>query len=216
MDPADLHILLVEDNVLNQKVLSKQLRKAGCTVHVANHGGEAIEFLPRTQLWNAGTRHGASDVKLNMILMDWEMPVMDGIACSKHIRDLESQGLIDGRVRIVGVTANAREAQIQTAIDAGMVCHTFNIHHGLSMIASLVLKSRVCRTMSLQNPSPYRNSLGELGVLWSRQRISSVLVASRAGGAEIFLRPLRSLFSCLLSYLETYLSTVPVTLQPCS
>jgi CheY-like chemotaxis protein len=44
------HILLVEDNLINQKVLSKQLRSVGCVVHVANHGGEALDFLSKTKL----------------------------------------------------------------------------------------------------------------------------------------------------------------------
>lgn len=40
-----LHLLLVEDNMINQQVLSKQLRRAGCTVHIANHGLEALQIL---------------------------------------------------------------------------------------------------------------------------------------------------------------------------
>jgi hypothetical protein len=40
-----LHVLLVEDNIVNQQVLGKQLRRAGCTVLVANHGREALHFL---------------------------------------------------------------------------------------------------------------------------------------------------------------------------
>lgn len=79
LGPRNLHILLVEDNVLNQRVLCKQLRKAGCTVHVANHGGEAIEFLPRTQRWVRGEDHMEPALEVNIILMDWEMPVMDGL-----------------------------------------------------------------------------------------------------------------------------------------
>ena len=121
-----LHILLVEDNILNQKVLSKQLVKAGCTVHVANHGGEAIDFLPRTRLWSNKRspdphEDDAGLLELTVILMDWEMPVMDGIACSKRIRELEREGSMTGRLLIVGTTANARDAQIKAAMDAGMV-----------------------------------------------------------------------------------------------
>lgn len=43
--PQQIHVLLVEDNIINQQVLSKQLRRAGCTVHVANHGREALQVL---------------------------------------------------------------------------------------------------------------------------------------------------------------------------
>lgn len=44
----NLHILLTEDNIINQKVISAQLRRLGNTVHVANHGLEALHFLQRT------------------------------------------------------------------------------------------------------------------------------------------------------------------------
>ena len=118
--PSALHILLVEDNIINQKVLSKQLIKEGCQVNIANHGGEAIDFLHRSQYW-ANRRLDDPGISLNVILMDWEMPVMDGITCSKKIREFEKEGKLSEGLLIVGTTANAREAQINVALDAGMV-----------------------------------------------------------------------------------------------
>lgn len=90
-------------------------------MHVANHGGEALEFLPRTRRWSKRAPDSGDGLELTVILMDWEMPVMDGIACSKRIRELERDGSMEGRLLIVGTTANAREAQIKVAMDAGMV-----------------------------------------------------------------------------------------------
>lgn len=49
MNPSDLHILIVEDNLVNQKILAAQIKKLGCIVYVANHGGEAIEVLQETK-----------------------------------------------------------------------------------------------------------------------------------------------------------------------
>ncbi|KAK0124012.1 hypothetical protein ONS95_008999 [Cadophora gregata] len=66
------HILLVEDNLINQKVLSKQLRSAGCIVHVANHGGEAIDFLAKTALWHECKKSGIG-INVSLILMDLEV-----------------------------------------------------------------------------------------------------------------------------------------------
>jgi CheY-like chemotaxis protein len=66
----DLHVLIVEDNLVNQRVLAKQLRNVGMQVQVANHGGEALDYL-RT------TKYCVSDgtgKPLALILMDWEMP----------------------------------------------------------------------------------------------------------------------------------------------
>jgi hypothetical protein len=82
---APKHVLVVEDNIVNQKVLSKQLRSTGCTVHVANHGGEALSFLAITRFW---ARQEKTGLLLHIILMDLEMPVMDGLICVKKIREL--------------------------------------------------------------------------------------------------------------------------------
>jgi CheY-like chemotaxis protein len=59
----------VEDNLVNQRVLAKQLRTIGMEVTVANHGGEALEHLRTTQYC---VTHGKP---LSIVLMDWEMPV---------------------------------------------------------------------------------------------------------------------------------------------
>lgn len=59
-----------------------------------------------------------------MILMDWEMPVMDGITCVKRIRELQADGSISAHIPIIGTTANARATQIDKAIAAGMVSNT--------------------------------------------------------------------------------------------
>ena len=111
------NILLVEDNILNQKVLAKQLRKVGCTVHVANHGGEAIEYILRT---NSSTDAQDKTTHVDCILMDWEMPVLDGLAATRKLRQLEDEGVLQERQMIIGITANARSEQIQSAMESGM------------------------------------------------------------------------------------------------
>lgn len=113
-----LKILIVEDNLVNQKVLEKQLRNMGCTVHVANHGGECLDRLKDSTFWKGKERNG---VDISVILMDQEMPVMDGLTCTKEIRDMERRGDVTRHVPIIAVTANARSEQIDTAMGAGMV-----------------------------------------------------------------------------------------------
>lgn len=114
------HILLVEDNLINQKVLSKQLRNTGCTVYVANHGVEALDFLSTTTLWKDGSLDQNRN-ELSVILMDLEMPIMDGLTCTRKIRDLEREGKLKHHVPIIAVTANARSEQMDIALEAGMV-----------------------------------------------------------------------------------------------
>lgn len=117
-------VLIVEDNLVNQKVLSQQLRKAGCTVHVANHGQEALSFLKKTTFWSS-TRKSSGDTNvarsdLDIVLMDVEMPVMDGLTCTRKIRELQDTGDITGHVPIISVSANARSEQIAQAKQAGV------------------------------------------------------------------------------------------------
>ncbi|KAF1832600.1 hypothetical protein BDW02DRAFT_421108 [Decorospora gaudefroyi] len=101
-----LHVLLVEDNIINQQVLGKQLRKAGCHVSVANHGLEALDTLEKE--------------KFDIVLMDLEMPVLDGLGAMRRIRQKELERT-DASVRlpIIAVTANVRKEQIEIAIAAG-------------------------------------------------------------------------------------------------
>jgi CheY-like chemotaxis protein len=126
--PDDMHVLVVEDNLINQKVLANQLRKLGCVVSVANHGGEALDFLKTTSHWREPTAQANESqsnnndllLDLHLILMDWEMPVMNGLTAVTKIRQLERGGQLSGHIPIIGVTANVREQQIREAMDVGM------------------------------------------------------------------------------------------------
>ena len=69
-------------------------------------------------------------MELSLILMDLEMPIMDGLTCTRRIRDLEREGKITSHVNIIAVTANTRMEQMQVAVDAGMVgdsLHQFSV-----------------------------------------------------------------------------------------
>ena len=110
-----LDIVLVEDNQINQRVLSRQLFRLGHTVTIANHGLECLDILQRS--------HFCQDFgsRLAIILMDIEMPIMDGLTCARRIRNMEADGLVRGHVPIIAITGNAREEKVQQAKDAGMV-----------------------------------------------------------------------------------------------
>ncbi|KAI5251776.1 hypothetical protein E4T42_03995 [Aureobasidium subglaciale] len=79
-------LLVVEDNIVNQKILCKQLIKHGYNVHVANNGQEAIDFLTDSM----------REVEIDCVLMDIEMPVLDGITAAKRIREWERGGSFVG------------------------------------------------------------------------------------------------------------------------
>jgi CheY-like chemotaxis protein len=95
-------ILLVEDNPVNQLVAKGMLSKLGCDVTISSHGGEALEQLERGHF--------------ELVLMDCNMPVMDGYEASRQIRS-------SGRwpqLPIVALTANAMPEERERCRAAGM------------------------------------------------------------------------------------------------
>jgi CheY-like chemotaxis protein len=100
---APLQVLLVEDNLVNQILCGTILKKIGHQVVVANHGQEALDLFAK-QPWD-------------VILMDMQMPVMDGLDATRAIRVLE---LPHQHTPIVAMTANAMESDRQLCLDAGM------------------------------------------------------------------------------------------------
>ena len=115
---SGLRVLIVEDNLVNQRVLQRQLRNIGCTVLVANHGKECLARIQESNFWSG---HSKDAPDLGVILMDLEMPIMDGLTCAREIRKAQQSGQIVRHVPIIAVTANARSEQIETALAAGMV-----------------------------------------------------------------------------------------------
>jgi CheY-like chemotaxis protein len=156
------HILIVEDNLINQRVLSNQLKKLGCVVHVANHGLEALDLLSQTTYSPAPSpptqstpTSGATSpaqrlptnpteqMPLSVILMDVEMPIMDGLTCTRRIRSMEASGQLIGHVPIISVSANARREQVEQAREAGVddaISKPFRVPELMSMIRGLGIK----------------------------------------------------------------------------
>jgi CheY-like chemotaxis protein len=115
-DSEKLHVLIVEDNLVNQKVLSKQLTKVGCIISTADNGLFALDHLAKTTFHASNT----NGVPLTIVLMDLEMPEMDGLTCCRRIREMEASGELTRHVPIIAVTANVRDEQIATAKESGM------------------------------------------------------------------------------------------------
>ncbi len=96
-----IQVLLVEDNLINQEVAKGMLERAGAEVQVAGHGGEAISWLRQHQA--------------DLVLMDLQMPVMDGYETTIRIRDE-----LQLSVPIVALTANAQSDEYARAERVGM------------------------------------------------------------------------------------------------
>ncbi|KAH0025304.1 putative histidine kinase HHK19p, partial [Aureobasidium melanogenum] len=119
-ETAQIHVLVAEDNQVNQKVLKRQLTNKGYVVWTADNGQEAVDFLRQTCYWNSPDKEQGQEKELHVILMDTEMPVMDGLTAAKKIREMQRSGELKGHVPILSVSANARPEQTSMAIAAGM------------------------------------------------------------------------------------------------
>ncbi|KIW04769.1 uncharacterized protein PV09_03960 [Verruconis gallopava] len=124
--PSEIDVIVVEDNLVNQRVLSKQLKTQGFSVSIANNGAECIEMIKRCEHWatngesRADKRMRSPCSKVSIILMDIEMPVMNGIEATSLIRTYERSGELRFHIPIIAITANARLEQVAIAKNAGM------------------------------------------------------------------------------------------------
>lgn len=99
-------ILLVEDYPNNQRVALAHLKKIGIAAHVVENGREAVDALI-----------GRPD-RYHLVLMDWQMPVMDGLEATRQIRQIEAR--TGSHIPIIGMTANAIKGDRERCLAAGM------------------------------------------------------------------------------------------------
>ena len=97
-------VLLVEDNVINQKLALHQLHQMGYAVDVAADGHEALDAL--------------ATVSYGLVLMDCQMPLMDGFEATRRIR--QNEQIAGGHIQIVAMTANAMQGDRERCLEAGM------------------------------------------------------------------------------------------------
>jgi CheY-like chemotaxis protein len=100
---AVARVLLVEDNVVNQRVARRFLERLGCDVEVVDDGAQAVAACDRR--------------RYSLILMDMQMPVMDGLEATRRIRASEAGAV---RTPIVALTADAMAGTLERCLAAGM------------------------------------------------------------------------------------------------
>ncbi|WP_442509017.1 PAS domain-containing protein [Novipirellula sp. SH528] len=100
------HVLVAEDNLTNQFYISELLKHFGCTCEVVTNGEEAIKAISKNHY--------------DLILMDCQMPKMDGFTATREIRKREQAGMLAGKMQIVALTANSLLGDRERCLDAGM------------------------------------------------------------------------------------------------
>ncbi|MFW5803834.1 MAG: response regulator [bacterium] len=124
-----IKLLLVEDNVLNQKLIFLTLSKYGFKIDVANNGQEALNKLDKKHF--------------DVILMDLMMPVMDGLEATQNIRKREEENIYDKKNLIIGLTANTYDADREKCLRKGMdeyMAKPFDIEKFKSILSGFGLK----------------------------------------------------------------------------
>ena len=122
---AGISVLLVEDNLVNQMVAQELLFSMGAQVTIAENGAVAIDCL--------------ADNAIDVVLMDIQMPVMDGLSASRHIRAQKCYQ----NLPIIAMTAHARAEDKKASIDAGMNLHV------AKPVSAEVLSTSIIKVMQL-------------------------------------------------------------------
>lgn len=101
-----MKILLVEDNLMNQKVVMFNLKKLNLEIAPAVMGSEAIELFKNNEF--------------SLVLMDIMLPEMDGYQITQAIREMEKQNNVENPVPIIALTANTYDNDKEKCFNAGM------------------------------------------------------------------------------------------------
>ena len=111
-DFAGLKVLLVEDNAVNQQIAQEILSEAGLDVSVADNGQAALDIMKAA---------GAEKAPVALVLMDLQMPVMDGLEATRRIRELDAAWAKD--LPVIAMTAHSRDSELQACRTAGLDDH---------------------------------------------------------------------------------------------
>jgi len=142
--------LVAEDNEVNQKVIRHVLQKAGGSVEIANNGAEAVSFLKKSNDYN-------------LIIMDLQMPEMDGYAATKYIRNEMKLS-----IPIIAMTASALKGEKSKCIEIGMndyISKPFDFTFLYKRITELLNETSPIKTPFMITDRTPKENLFDLSIL---------------------------------------------------
>jgi len=187
-------ILVVEDNPTNQKVIQGLLKKQGLNSDTVGNGQEALTIL--------------TQIPYDLVLMDCQMPVMDGYTATQLIRQPTS-GALNPQVPIIALTANAMQGDREKVLDAGMndyLAKPINSTTLSAMLQRWLDASETKKPQAPDNtapPSPLDNSAGLLPCF-----DASLLLSNLGGDREMARVLVESVLNELPQYLEQFKNDV--------
>jgi signal transduction histidine kinase/DNA-binding response OmpR family regulator len=167
---AGAHVLLVEDNAINQELAVDLLSRAGVVVSVASDGQEALDTLARE--------------RFDAVLMDCQMPVMDGYAATRALRQQPSLRALP----VIAMTANAMVGDREAALAAGMNDHIAKPIVVDEMLGTLARWVKPVRTPTGEDSSPRTDTFVGLS------NIDTLRGLANTGGDGALYRRMLSLF----------------------
>ncbi len=189
--PLNLHVLLAEDNEVNRLVATASLDRLGCTFALAENGEEALQRLKQE--------------RFDLVLMDCQMPVMDGLMATRKLREYERQ---QGRpaVPVIAMTAFVSSEDIQRCLEAGMDAHIGKPFDPEALRALLLgYASEPPVTSTHADLLPAETDEEETPVL--RQQVLDELDELLDGELDVILQPFIEQLPQLLEQLRTGLET---------
>lgn len=187
----DLRVLLVEDNEVNRLVALANLERLGCEVVSAENGQEALEKI--------------SNERFDVVLMDCQMPVMDGFEATRRLRDLEQQSE-EQHLPVIAMTAFVTPNEIQRCLDSGMDAHLGKPFELDQLKAILLAYAPQSRSFVDQEPGQegelQDNNAPTLDI-GALSQLNELLDGEVAAILEPFLQQLPDLMSQIVTGVET-------------
>ncbi len=154
---TNTEVLVVEDNAINQLYVTSILSEFGYAYRTANNGLEAIQAI--------------REHEFSIVLMDCQMPQLDGFEATRCIRTLETEGRLAGHVPIIALTANAVKGDAERCLDAGMDHYLSKPFEPRSLCEIIQKYSRIVEaTATVVAPVPAPQDLSFSGTLETTNR----------------------------------------------